>query len=236
MAMSEYHSKDNEAAKLDPRMNFLHDWYNILTLPGVRCANIFHIKACYDAPSDPDPLTIFSLTRVSNSGYFSVIWWVFLVYILIDTMWLLIYPRSVVAPGPILIHHFTLITAWLIIFAWPGYEFYMSASLLVEVSTFFLIAKRQATRGTMLHSCLVLGDHISWITVRSLGVPLMNYNGFHIWKYLSAIKCADENSVSLRCYWNSGLFTVVAGTAISIQNLMWTMDKYFNKKSTQKEP
>ncbi len=206
-------------------MNFLHDYYNIVTLPILVWCNLLHMQACYDAPRDPDPLTMFSLTRISNSWTFDLIWWVFLFYIGVDTLWLLIFPRSVVAPVPILIHHAILLAAWFTIFFWPGYEFYMSASLLIEINTWFLIAKRQAVRGSILHTLLLCGDHVSWMVVRVLGLPCMNFNGYCIWRFLTN-SFHSKLGYNLLNHLNSGLFVFAAGSAITVQNAFWTRDKY----------
>jgi len=225
MAMSDYLKKGGEANKLNPLQNKYHDYYNIVALPIVCISNVAHLYSCAYAKPDPDPLTFFSLTRMSESITFDIVWWCFLLYILIDTIWITLYPHCVVAPNPILIHHFLLILGWLVIFDWPGYEFYMSASLLVEINTFFLIAKRQISckYNPNLFKLFYYFDHISWCIIRVIGMPCMNYNGYCIWRYLS-----DDRGNFL----NSGMYVFLAGCLITYQNLMWTRDKYLKKSKS----
>ena len=49
--------------------------------------------------------------------------------------------------------------------------------------------------------------------------------------YTAAASAGGGGTVGyLFSHWNSGLFVFLAGTVITIQNLLWTKDKYFPKK------
>jgi len=103
---------------------------------------------------------------------------------------------SVPLPVPIAIHHVLLIAAWQVIFCWDGYEFYMSAGALLEINTFFLIAKRHIPKTTntwllLLHHTCTFCDHATWATLRLVVLPLSVYNGYAIWSYLST-DCAAQ--------------------------------------------
>lgn len=197
--------------------------WNFLTLNLVVLTNASHLYACLQAPPDVNPLTEFSLTRQSGSIVWTVLWWLFLGYIIVDTVWIYLYPGCVAAPIPILVHHGLLFLAWTIpIFFWEGYECYMSTTLLVEVNTFFLIAKRQATRDSFLHTLLTFLDHLSWMTIRVIGLPIMFFNAYHVWLHLTEQSTGRSSAPFL----NSGAFVLLIGGILLYQNAMWTWDKY----------
>jgi hypothetical protein len=219
-----------------------------------------------------------------------------LAYILVDTTWLILFPRCVMLAQAILIHHALLLLTWVIpIYCWSGWEFYMSAALIVELNTFFLIAKRRvgAPSGTgvaflyekegrippptdptaravpapaapaaapmllshsaALHNMLSYADHITWVSIRCIWLPISAYNAWAVWAHLArqcssaaaaaataataaaataaaALSHANDSSIGntppLRCYANSGLFVLLVGAALLWQNALWTRDKY----------
>jgi len=125
--------------------------FNIVSLPIISSINIYHLYVLYQQPEDltPPALTLFSMPRISHDISWNFLWYAFLLYLLIDLAWISIYPNCVPQPMPIVIHHLLLLSAWMVIFCWDGYEFYMSAGILLEINTFFLIG--QCTRAMYIY-------------------------------------------------------------------------------------
>ncbi len=122
--MSDHHAaraQDSGAVSvLDPAAAYNHDIFNIVALPCIVILNIRHLLDCYHAPPDVDvpPLTMFSLTRETHAPSWPALWWSMLAYILVDTTWLLLYPRCVMLARAILIHHALLLLTWVLPIYW----------------------------------------------------------------------------------------------------------------------
>ena len=117
----------------------------------------------------------------------------------------------------------------MIIFAWPGWEWYIASGLIVEINTWFLIAKRQP-RFKQWKIFFFLDD-VTWVISRLIFFPINTYNFIHGWLWLAQ----QYPEQPLGGYWNSGLFTMTACCVVMSQNLIWSYQKFANRKYSGKE-
>ncbi len=148
-------SNSGDGNHMDMRLNKIHDYFNLICLPFICACYVWHMNTLYNMPKDPDPITIFSLPRHSNnSNAWFYNYWTFNIYIIIDTLWILLYPRCVASPNTLLAHHVVCVIGWQLcsLSQWGdgndnhyqfNWEYYISAGLCVEFNTYFLILKRQ---------------------------------------------------------------------------------------------
>jgi len=119
-------------SQVDDRLNEIHDYFNILTLPLICYLHAWHMNILYSQPTDEDRITWLSLPRESaNSQAWNCLYWAFFVYITADTFWIILYPRCVASPKVIIAHHLVCSVGWQMVQVWPGWEFYASAGLCV---------------------------------------------------------------------------------------------------------
>jgi hypothetical protein len=220
---------DKDKPVVDDYLNRMHDEFNLVCLPLVIVGYLWHTYACMSQPSDLDQITIFSLPRISNDVSWTYLWWCFTIYIYVDTMWVMLYPESVGSPITIIIHHVICSIGWMIIFAWPGWEWYIASGLIVEINTWFLIAKRQP-RFKQWKIFFFLDD-VTWVISRLIFFPINTYNFIHGWLWLAQ----QYPEQPLGGYWNSGLFTMTACCVVMSQNLIWSYQKFANRKYSGKE-
>jgi hypothetical protein len=147
---------------VDDASNKIHDFFNLLTLPVICALFVCHMLTLSAMPPDLDRITRLSLPRESGSSgspVWSYLYWSFLLYICVDTAWILIVPSCVVSPKVIIAHHLVCIIGWNMVHVWAGWEFYASAGLCVEINTFFLIAKRRYPQYPVLSTL----DLATWV-------------------------------------------------------------------------
>ena len=166
---------------------------------------------------DIDAITALSLRRESNGSMaWLSTWWIFNTYMIVDTLWVCLHPGCVVSPKIIILHHIVALIGWQSVSFWSGWEFYLSSALCVEVNTFFLIAKR-LPHFQSWSSVLNTVDNITWVITRLILFPIVSYNAFYVYLYLSEIKYGT--------FWHHGLTNAATGVLLVLLYLKWTGDK-----------
>lgn len=213
---------------VDEESNKIHDFFNLFTLPVICVQFAAHMITLSAMPPDHDRITWLSLPRESGSSgsaVWSYLYWSFLLYICVDTIWILLVPRCVASPKVIIAHHLVCIVGWLMVHVWAGWEFYASAGLCVEINTFFLIAKRRFPRYYHVLSSL---DMATWVLTRLLMFPIVAYNSIAVWLYLSHLPSSSygpEQRLEQGLeqgrggggsgHWNSGLFMALFASMLT---------------------
>ena len=83
---------DKKGDNIDTYCHTIHDKFNLLVLPIV---------------------SFLAVAYFINVDYYYLLFYVFLCYMLLDSLWLAIYPRTVASPGVIITHHIMVILVWL---------------------------------------------------------------------------------------------------------------------------
>ena len=153
-----------------------------------------------------------------------------MLYIVVDTTWIAVFPKCVADYKTILVHHFVCISGWWLSIVWSEWEFYVSTAIFVEFNTWLLILKRFYPDDSFFKRLLKLLDHVSWFGLRLMIFPFIWYNAWKVYFYM--VRTFPQGG--LGGYWNTGLFGAVSSTMIMIQNISWTYDKYRKKWGIRK--
>jgi hypothetical protein len=88
-------------------------------------------------------LNVENLTYLATGKGFELFFTSAMVYFLLDTIFVGVYPQSVKSPVVILSHHICTALYMLIPYSYPHYQWCMAYCMLVEINTWLLIARRQ---------------------------------------------------------------------------------------------
>jgi hypothetical protein len=132
-----------------------------------------------------------------------------MVYFLLDTVFVGVFPQSVKSPVVILAHHICTSLYMLIPYHYPRYQWCMAHCMLVEVNTWLLIARR-----TIGGKAVELGFYASWIALRNLYYPYLIWAFFNEWRSETAISGTA---------WNPILITPLMQAFLTGLNYHWTM-------------
>eukprot|EP00930_Biecheleria_cincta_P021924 TRINITY_DN16108_c0_g1_i2.p1 TRINITY_DN16108_c0_g1~~TRINITY_DN16108_c0_g1_i2.p1 ORF type:complete len:378 (+),score=61.18 TRINITY_DN16108_c0_g1_i2:82-1215(+) len=163
----------------------IHDWFNLIALIPVNYWN-FRNWSCLVFCSDMVGLRFHSVTELWHGEAFSVFWWITLAYFIADTTWMLALPNCVKSPKVILKHHVATIGYIFIPKLRPEHGWLMGACMIVEVNTWFLIARRalnkrgekafntgvsllKSIRVMLVSTCF----YISWFLIRLVIYPYL---------------------------------------------------------------
>lgn len=148
------------------------------------------------------------------------------IYIVIDFLIIFIYPECVKSPRLILFHHSLFIINVILCLLQPWTYWYMGANILVEINTWFIIARRcmhksGISKNSFLTYVLVSGSYyLSWIIFRLIMFPYLFYLNYLAWVELKQ----EKGSVFNLTLWgliNTGIF-------LSLM-IKWSFDIIRNK-------
>jgi hypothetical protein len=177
----------------------LHDWFNLVVLAVLVIENIFYMA--------------------TNTG-FHVFFTSAMVYFLLDTIFIGVYPQSVKSPVVILSHHICTALYMLIPYSYPQYHWCMAYCMIVELNTWLLIARR--TLGGKLVEVLF---YATWVGLRNIWYPYL------IWAFYKEWRVETKASGTP---WNPILITPVMQTFLTCLNYHWTLQlvvKVFKQRS-----
>ncbi len=181
--------------ELDIKWVYRHDLWNIFTLPIVVFVNWYYL--------------------VYPSEYSrSVQYYGFLIYIGLDTLWVLIVPKCVGSPKMILGHHLVTMAGWNLQIILPEMSKYFAMALLVEANTWLKISKRYFSSAPLIIRQIVDAlFYLSWYLFRVVMYPYLVYALGTSWL---------ENSID--SYINSYLGILIVTIILTIMNMKWTYD------------
>ncbi|GBF94564.1 hypothetical protein Rsub_06679 [Raphidocelis subcapitata] len=181
----------------DPVM--LHDVFNLVALGALNALNAHFIL---------------------GGGGFELFWTSCMVYFLIDTAFVGIYPQSVKSPVVILSHHLVTAVYMLIPYHYPKYQWCMAACMTVEVNTWLLIARR-VIGGPLIEAAF----YVTWILLRNVYYPYLIWAFYGEWRAESRL-CGSP--------WNPILATPCMQAFLSGLNLHWSVQLF--KKRPRRGP
>lgn len=151
---------------------------------------------------------------------------IFSIYLLIDTIWIVVKPKcTVTASSSILWHHaitfLALSTPWF----YPQFRWHFAMSLTVEFSTLFLTLGRNTQHGGLTNSICTILFYSTWVLVRLILFPaLLVFNFFEYVRY-------SEETGS---FFNVVIVSCACQGIITLLSLQWTwekLDKIWGRKS-----
>ena len=181
---------------IDPKWFLYHDIFNMAALPLVFGPNVLY------------------LLDFGNERFYYLQYTIFLIYIVVDTIWLTLRPKSVPKASTILWHHYLCIAGWNIpIFAEFEYAKWVSLGVLVEINTFLLISRRNVPR-TWIHEFLF---YATWLGIR-LGVYHVALVAL-LWKYAHIYQETGK-------IFNTCLIVLGFLLFLNTLNIKWSIDLY----------
>lgn len=124
----------NPAPRILPRNSLIHDQFNLYVLPVLGLMALLGVLGLVDGMKTTA---------------------VFTLYILVDIAWLLLQPDAVPAmPHVIIFHHLIVLVLLAYPMRYPHFAIFCNWDGLVEINTFFLIAKRQVKDWRWLYTPL----------------------------------------------------------------------------------
>ena len=107
--------------EIDPYWHAIHDYFNLSTIPIIITFNA-HLFSDF------------------NSNNLLIYVYIFLIYVILDTLWVILKPQSVASPQTIVIHHLITIAGLVLTLA-LDFHFAILGSVggLIEINKFFLI-------------------------------------------------------------------------------------------------
>lgn len=189
--------------EIDELWHNRHDIFNLIAIPFIILTNSLYLFHSHD--------------------WYWTEFWCFFIYIVVDTLWLIIKPRSVVSPNAIIAHHAVCIIGWML----PAlnnqiYADWVSYGLLVEINTWFLIARRTWKDISFFSICF----YICWFLLRLIMYPVVLY------QFTRFIYENYRSSVQTVHY--SAFIQWVFMLALTGLNYKWTIDMLL-KRSRDKD-
>lgn len=193
--------------EIDPIWHFRHDILNLVSIPIIVGLNI----------------NVFLNWDVLTFAFYIK---AFILYCFIDTVWLILKPKSVASPTTIFYHHIATI-AGLVAVLNVGPEFIIigAAGGLIEINTFFLIARRNYQSSAILNALFFA----SWVIIRLFLGPWILYTAINlVQKHYDAL---NEYPIHLI----EAITIVLVTIGLNILNFKWSYDlivKQFARKES----
>mmetsp|Transcript_56164 Transcript_56164/g.130780 ORF Transcript_56164/g.130780 Transcript_56164/m.130780 type:complete len:346 (+) Transcript_56164:91-1128(+) len=121
----------------------VHDWFNLVALLPVIVLNFMNWR-CVSKPFCG--VLAGAITQLWAGKAFLAFWWTTFTYFVVDMLFVLLLPQCVKSPSIIVKHHMATIGYIMIPKMRPEYGWLMGSCLIVEVNTWFLIARRYFNR------------------------------------------------------------------------------------------
>jgi hypothetical protein len=156
---------------------FLHDMFNILSLIVI----VYHDIQYLYLTTIWDHIGTLELGR-EQKDLASTLFFLFFIYIVVDTLWIAIIPSCVLSsPMALIVHHlftflFLLIPYYVAQFHWHG-----AISIFVEVNVLFLVSRRQFPQNTLMYRILDAVFLLTWFTFRLVVFPFLFF--FYSYEY-----------------------------------------------------
>lgn len=187
----------------------VHDYFNLVTLLLIISILLVYLYKATD----------FSKIGDEDLGkkyihIFHIFFYIFVIYLIVDTIWIYLHPQCVVTDSKgILIHHLLCIPLCLVPWFHPRYSWHMMFSLTTEINTFIIILRRQLEQGTALHKICDFCFYVTWILLKIILFPFLVL--FYGWEY---------HNYSMQCgtYLNLTLTAPAILFLLTILTFYWT--------------
>jgi hypothetical protein len=184
----------------------LHDLFNLLVLPIICASNVRYLL-------------------LREEFYLWAQFYIFTLYLIADSMWVLFRPQSVASPSTIILHHIVCLIGWIIPhISDPSLSLWTSLGLLVEFNTFFLIGRRHWGRPLVLQ----IFFYSTWIFLRMMMFPFVLYK--FVFKYFDYTTSQAQGR-----FVNTGLLILMIMVFLNVLNMKWSWDLFFKTQRKKQE-
>ena len=207
-----------------------HECFNLVALVPVVLLDVLNWD--WDRLWNSSRKPIHSIADLWTGEWFDAFFLVTALYFIIDLLWILAVPRCVKSPSTIVQHHLATLLYIVIPYVHSSVQWGMGACLMVEINTWFLIARRLMNRQgfspwTIDVSCLSVRVkrisicfYTTWIVVRCGVYPALLIPFFKAWQDHSAAGGTPLNLIAL-CFPLHSCFCIL--------NMKWTYDLLMSK-------
>ena len=158
-----------------------HDFFNLIVLIPVVALNVinWNWEMILSMPKNK------SVADAWTGDFFDLFFGVTFLYFVVDLLWILLIPSCVKSPSTIIQHHVATMLYIMIPYFVPDYRWCMGACMIVEVNTWFLIARRVfnkqgfspwiidlsfvSIRVKLISICF----YVTWISIRCFLYPIL---------------------------------------------------------------
>lgn len=203
----------NKPEKINERTMRAHDIFNLLVLPFIVILDIRFVMG-----GDMD---------VPNNRRFWVFLWFTIGYIMIDMLWVIIFPKCVKSQATIIVHHAVTMLYMCIPMYNPVTRYAMAVCLSVEGNTWFLILRRNplTKRSAVLKSVVKYCFYVSWYVIRIGLYPYMVYDVFGLFlAHTEGLKARGDPSWQRARYGGTYMaIPVIFQVILTLLNVHWTI-------------
>ena len=144
-----------------------------------------------------------------------------------DSLWILAAPGCVRSPATIMVHHVLVSVLALVLFYTPEAWWVLPPSVLIELNTFLLIARRRAHKHGLpgwARKVISALFYVSWVAIRNVLFPRI---GWLLWKQYQA-RLAEGRAADVLLLDPVG-FGFVGTSLLTGLNLKWSYDLFSSK-------
>jgi len=204
-----------------------HDFFNLIILIPIIVLNILNWNM--------EKLIHFKLKKGQgyrdswHGDFFNSFFYTTLFYYAIDLIWVLAIPKCVKSPTTIIQHHLITMLYIFVPYCYPKLRWSMGVCMLVEINTWFLIARRVFNRQgfppwtidlpyfvSVRVKLISICFYISWILIRCIVYPYMLIPYFGIYREMR-----DKRGGSP---YNIMIIAILIHTIFCAFNTKWTLD------------
>ena len=213
-----------------------HDFFNLIVLIPVVALNVinWNWEMMLSMPSK----------SAWTGDFFDLFFGVTFLYFVVDLLWILLIPSCVKSPATIIQHHVATMLYIMIPYFVPAYRWCMGACMIVEVNTWFLIARRVFNKQgfppwvidlsfvSIRVKLISLFFYVTWIAIRCILYPYL------LWPFAQAWV---EHSAKVGTKMNIVMLCVPLHACFCLLNLKWSYDllmskiRYWRRRGNWKE-
>lgn len=205
-----------------------HDFFNLIVLLPIIVLNVMNWN--WDILLNLSKKQY--LEDAWTGEWFDLFFWTTVSYFIADLMWIVIIPNSVKSPGVIIQHHIISMVYLLIPYYRPERRWCMGACMIVELNTWFLIARRVFNKQgfppwtinlsfvSFRLKFISICFYVTWFSLRCFLYPFLLLNFTNEWR---------KESKRHGTYFNIDLVPPILHLIFCILNLKWTIDLISSK-------
>ena len=192
-----------------------HDIWNLILLPFIFLSTSYYL--------------IFK--EESDYYYYAIQYNIFIIYLIMDLIFIILIPQSVGAPDSIIIHHL------IVLIGTVGANYslpipvrrYVASGFLVELNTWLKFAKRYSN--PLLANFFNILFYISWISIRICWFPYLLFISISLF-----YESYSQDGNVFNCF----LLLTIMLSVLLVMNIKWThelftKDSYLGRSATSKE-
>jgi len=205
-----------------------HDFFNLVVLVPVVVLNVMNWNwdLLLNSPS------FHNIQKAWTGDWFVPFFAVTALYFFVDLLWILLLPQCVKSPSTIIQHHLATMLYIIIPYTNEQYRWCMGSCMIVEVNTWFLIARRVFNKQgfppwiidlsfvSIRVKLISIFFYLTWIGIRCILYPALMPSFYRIWV---------DHSAKVGSKWNLVMLCIPLHAIFCLLNLKWSYDLLMSK-------